>query len=66
MFETPDSLATDVELPVLVNFRFKPESHVAGLGITVGSCFIGIPLFGIPVEERSVAIRPVVCANPGS
>jgi hypothetical protein len=49
--------------PIIPNFRFKPQVHVAGLGITIGSCFIGIPLVGVPVEERTVAVRLFVCAK---
>ena len=49
--------------PIIPNFRFKPQVHVAGLGITIGSCFIGIPIVGVPVEERTVAIRLFVCAK---
>lgn len=49
--------------PVIAGLRFKPEIHVAGLGFTVGSCFIGLPLVGVPVEERTVAIRLFVCAD---
>jgi hypothetical protein len=66
MYEPPSDFSETPELPVLENFRFKPEIHVAGLGVTIGSCFFGIPLVGIPVEERTIAFRPVVCAKPSS
>ena len=49
--------------PIIPNFRFRPQVHVAGLGITIGSCFIGIPIVGVPVEERTVAISVFVCAE---
>ena len=49
--------------PIIPNFRFKPQVYVAGLGMTIGSCFIGIPIVGVPVEERTVAISIFVCAR---
>ena len=49
--------------PILPNFRFKPQVYVAGLGITIGSCFVGIPIIGVPVEQRTVAISLFVCAK---
>jgi len=61
MFQpTNDILVMDKE-PLLSDIRFKRHSHVLGLGFNVGSCFIGIPLAGIPVEKRSVAITVFVC-----
>lgn len=66
MFEPVDELLAQEEAPVLSGLRFKPEIHVFGLGVTVGSCFIGIPLLGVPVEQRTVAINLFVCAkDPG-
>jgi len=49
--------------PILPNFRFKPQVYVAGLGITIGSCFVGIPIIGVPIEQRTVAISLFVCAK---
>lgn len=51
------------EEPILADIRFKPRVHVLGLGVTIGSCFIGIPIAGVPVEQRSVAIPLFVCAK---
>jgi len=62
MFQpTSDFVVKEAE-PVISNFQFRPQIHVAGLGLTIGSCFIGIPLVGVPVEQRSVAITIFVCA----
>lgn len=63
MFRPTDELVADVHTPVLADFRFRPEVHVAGLGVTIGSCFIGVPLVGVPVEDRTVAITLIVCAR---
>ena len=52
----------DVE-PVISDLRFKPQIHVVGLGLTIGSCFIGIPFIGVPVEQRTVAINIFVCGQ---
>lgn len=63
MFRPEDEFVPDTEAPALADLRFRPEMHVYGLGVTIGSCFIGVPLIGVPVEQRSVAIRLFVCAN---
>lgn len=63
MFQPPGSFEIPEEDPVIPDFRFKPEIHVVGLGVTIGSCFVGIPLAGVPVEQRTVAMTFVVCAE---
>ena len=51
-----------VEAPdVLADLDFREPVGVAGIGFTIGSCFIGIPIIGVPVEERTVAVRLWVC-----
>ena len=56
-----DIVVKDIE-PILSNIRFKRRSRVIGLGINIGSCFIGIPIAGVPVEDRSVGITVFVCS----
>ena len=63
MFEPADEFVANDEQPVIANLHFKPEIHVVGLGVKVGSCFIGVPLVGVPVEKRTVGIRLFVCAD---
>lgn len=63
MFEPTGDFIAQEEAPVLRGFRFKPEIHVFGLGVTIGSCFIGLPLVGVPVEQRTIAINLFVCAE---
>jgi hypothetical protein len=63
MFRPTDDFTVAKEEPIIPGFRFKPEIHVVGLGFTIGSCFIGIPLAGVPVEQRSVAMTLIVCAG---
>lgn len=58
--KAPDLTVDD---PLLADLRFIPRVHVLGLGITLGSCFIGIPIAGVPVEQRTVAITLFVCAR---
>lgn len=42
---------------------FRAPVGVAGIGITIGRCFIGLPLLGVPVEQRSPhGLNLVVCA----
>lgn len=62
MFE-PGEFVAQEEAPVMSGVQFRPQVHVLGLGLTIGSCFIGIPLLGVPVEQRTVAINLFVCAS---
>ena len=63
MFQPSNEFVVNEAEPVISDFRFIPRIYVAGLGVTIGSCFIGIPLVGIPVEQRTVAISLFVCAR---
>lgn len=63
MFKPAGDTLSLKEEPILADFRFTPRIHVAGLGVTIGSCFIGIPFVGVPVEQRTAAIRVFVCAG---
>lgn len=62
MFQPEGEMRTvDEGEPLLANLTFREPAGVLGLGFTVGSCFIGLPLAGIPVEERSTAITLIYC-----
>jgi hypothetical protein len=61
MFQPGDELVVRNEEPLLLDVAFIQRSHVVGLGFNVGSCFIGIPIAGVPVEERTVGISVFVC-----
>ena len=63
MFQSEGGFVPKRREPIIPDFQFRPQVHVAGLGVTIGSCFIGLPLVGVPVEERTVAIRLFVCAK---
>jgi len=63
MFQPTSDFVMQDEEPIIAGFRFRPQIHVVGLGVTIGSCFIGLPLAGVPVEERTVAISIFVCAK---
>ena len=63
MFQSAGGFVPKQQEPVIQDFQFRPQVHVAGLGVTIGSCFIGFPIVGVPVEERTVAIRFFVCAK---
>jgi hypothetical protein len=63
MFKPAGNFVAREEEPAIPDFRFTPEIHVVGLGLTIGSCFIGIPIAGVPVEQRTVAINLFVCAK---
>lgn len=63
MFQPVNDIVVKDKEPILSNFRFKPRVYVVGLGVTIGSCFIGIPIVGVPVEQRNVAMTLFVCAQ---
>lgn len=63
MFVPTGGMVSIEEEPAIPDFRFRPRVYVAGLGMTIGSCFVGIPFVGVPVEQRTVAIRLFVCAG---
>ena len=63
MFDPGEERVFQAEDPVIADFRFVPEIHVLGLGITIGSCFIGLPFAGVPVDQRSTLITLFVCAE---
>jgi hypothetical protein len=56
-----DAGARNEEAPLMANLDFREPAGVLGLGFTIGSCFVGIPLAGIPVEERRTAITLFYC-----
>ena len=63
MFKPGDEFIANDDEPAIPDFRFKPRIHVAGLGFTIGGCFIGIPLIGVPVEQRTVGVSLFVCTS---
>jgi hypothetical protein len=63
MFEPVDGPSATGKEPVLSELRFKYRSRVVGLGVNVGACFFGVPLFGVPVEQRTIAINVFVCGQ---
>jgi hypothetical protein len=63
MFEPADVPVTISSGPIIADLRFKHRSRVVGLGVNVGACFFGIPLLGVPVEQRTIAINVIVCGR---
>ena len=49
--------------PIIADREFRVPVGVLGVGITIGGCFIGIPLAGIPVEERTVGPNVIYCKD---
>ena len=43
--------------------EFRRPVGVLGIGLTIGGCFFGIPLAGIPVEERGVGPNVIYCTD---
>jgi hypothetical protein len=63
MFRPERDFSVVEEEPLLADIRFREPVGVLGLGVTIGSCFIGIPIAGVPVEQRSIAITLFVCRD---
>jgi hypothetical protein len=63
MFEPVDGSPTMSTEPVLSDLRFKYRSRVVGIGINFGACFFGIPIVGVPIEQRTIAINVFVCGQ---
>ena len=54
-FEEPET--------IIAAQKFRVPVGVLGIGLTIGGCFFGIPLAGIPVEERSAGPTVIYCAE---
>ena len=63
MFEPRETLTVEEAPPPIDGFRFEPEFRVLGVGLKIGNCFFGIPILGVPVEQRSVGPNVIVCAQ---
>ena len=63
MFASEGGSVLVEETPVLEDLQLSVPAGVLGIGFTIGSCFIGVPLAGLPVEERSAAITVSYCRD---
>jgi hypothetical protein len=61
MFESGRRSALIEIDPILADFTFK--RRVVGLGFSLGYCFIGFPIAGIPVENRAINITLFTCGK---
>ena len=43
--------------------KFRVPLGVLGIGLTIGGCFFGVPLAGIPVERRTAGPTVIYCAD---
>lgn len=48
---------------IIAKREFRVPVGVLGIGITIGGCFIGIPLAGIPVDRRSAGPNLIYCTE---
>lgn len=48
---------------VMAESKFRVPLGVLGIGITIGGCFFGIPLAGIPVERRTAGPTVIYCGD---
>ncbi|HNP36322.1 MAG TPA: hypothetical protein PKK10_10750 [Woeseiaceae bacterium] len=63
MFQDDGKPATTEVEPIIADVKFKRPVGVLGLGITIGGCFFGIPIAGIPVEERTAGPTIFYCID---
>jgi len=63
MFADTGEFNTDEPATIINDLKFRVPVGVLGIGITIGGCFIGIPLAGIPVEERTVGPNVIYCKD---
>ena len=48
---------------VIANREFRVPVGVLGIGVTIGGCFFGIPLAGIPLERRTTGPTLIYCPD---
>ena len=48
---------------VVDDVEFVVRSRVFGIGLNIGRCFIGVPIAGVPVEDRTGHITVFVCVR---
>ena len=48
---------------IIAKREFRIPVGVLGIGMTIGGCFIGIPLAGIPVDKRSAGPNLIYCTD---
>lgn len=63
LIQRGEAIVARNEEPAIEDFRFALKSRVLGIGINFGSCFFGVPIAGVPVEDRTGHITLVVCAK---
>ena len=63
LFKPEEEAPLDLDSQVLPSYPFRNPAGVAGLGLTVGQCFVGLPLIGIPVEDRTPTVGLIYCRN---
>lgn len=61
LFEPRADVPNPAEVNLLPDYRFLEPAGVLGLGIPFGECFVGLPLIGIPVEDRTPGITLFYC-----
>lgn len=53
------------ESQLMADLAFVRRSRVLGIGLNIGGCFFGIPLAGVPVEQRTAGPSLIVCPVSG-
>lgn len=63
MFKGTGEFAIREPPTVIADREFRVPLGVLGIELTIGGCFFGIPLAGIPVEERTVGPTVIFCRD---
>lgn len=63
MFKDTDGFDFHEPATVIADREFRVPVGVLGIGITIGGCFFGIPLAGIPVERRTAGPNVIYCTD---
>lgn len=63
MFKDSGEFDLREEQGVISDREFRIPLGVLGIGVTIGGCFFGIPLAGVPVERRTAGPNVIYCSN---
>ena len=63
LFKPGEKEALELNAQILPSYQFRNPAGVLGLGLSFGQCFVGIPVAGIPVEDRTAAITIFYCRD---
>ncbi|MDJ0918651.1 MAG: hypothetical protein QNJ05_12870 [Woeseiaceae bacterium] len=63
LFKPGEEKPLELDGQILPSYHFRDPVGVVGLGLSFGQCFIGIPLIGIAVEDRTPGVGLIYCRD---